>query len=255
MNRPLVIKLGGKALEGAQALEELARALKGHTAVLVHGGGHEVTAWSEKLGLAPRFEGGRRITDAPTLEVAVAVLAGLANKRLVAALRAHGVDAVGLSALDGIATVERVPGLGEVGTVTAIDPSLLRGLLECGRVPVLASIGQEAGVLLNVNADDFAAALAPALMARALVLLSDTPGLQLGGAVVREVANGDVEALLASPEVTGGMGPKLEAARAATKDGACETAYIAQWSGADTLTALLEGKGTGTKVAEGVAHD
>lgn len=255
MNRPLVIKLGGKALEGANALDELAQALRGETAVLVHGGGHEVTAWSEKLGLAPRFEGGRRVTDPATLEVAVAVLAGLANKRLVAALRARGVDAVGLSALDGIASVERVAQLGEVGRVQAIDPALLSALLEGGRVPVLASIGQADGALLNVNADDFAAALAPALKARALVLLSDTPGLVLKGQVVSEVPAGEVEALLASPEVTGGMSPKLEAARAATQSGACEAAYIAQWNGAGTLAALLAGSGTGTKVLEGVAHD
>ena len=255
MNRPLVVKLGGRALEGADALAELAQALKGRSAVLVHGGGNEVTAWSARLGLAPKFEGGRRVTDAATLEVATAVLAGLVNKRLVAALRARGVDAVGLSALDGIASVARVDGMGEVGRVSAIDPALLRGLLESGRVPVLASIGQEGGALLNVNADDFAAALAPALKAQALVLLSDTPGLILKGAVVGEVASGEIEALLESPEVTGGMGPKLEAARAATASGACDAAWIAQWNGAGTLDALLAGNGIGTKVAEGVAHD
>jgi len=209
VSRPLVVKLGGRALEGAGALDELEQALEGRSAVLVHGGGNEVTAWSARLGLEPKFEGGRRVTDAATLEVATAVLAGLVNKKLVAALRARGVDAVGLSALDGIATVARVAGLGEVGSVTAIDPSLLRGLLESGRVPVLASIGQADGALLNVNADDFAAVLAPALKAAALVLLSDTPGLILGGKVVSEVATGEIDALLASPEVTGGMGPKL----------------------------------------------
>jgi acetylglutamate kinase len=255
VNRPLVIKLGGRALEGTQALDELAAALEGKSAVLVHGGGAEVTAWSERLGLTPQFQKGRRVTDAATLEVATAVLAGLANKRLVAALRARGVDAVGLSALDGIATVAKVEGMGEVGSIQGIDPSLLCGMLEDGRVPVLASIGQEGGALLNVNADDFAAALAPALKAQALFLMSDTPGLLLQGNVVSEVANGEIDALLQSPEVTGGMGPKLEAARAATANGACDAAWIAQWNGPGTLTALLDGKGIGTKVFEGVAHD
>jgi len=253
--RPIVVKLGGRALEAEGALQELAGELGERPAVLVHGGGNEVTAWSERFGLAPRFSGGRRVTDPATLEVAAAVLAGLVNKRLVAALRSHGVDAIGLSALDGIATCERVEELGEVGRVTAIDPRLLEALLADGRVPVLASLGQDQGRLLNVNADDFAAEVAAALGAEALVLLSDTPGLLLGGAIVPAVAGADIEALLQSPEVTGGMAPKLEAARAATASGACEAAWIAQWSGAGTLSALLSGTGTGTRIAEGVAHD
>jgi len=255
VSRPLVVKLGGRALEAEGALKELAAELANRPAVLVHGGGNEVTAWSERFGLAPRFSGGRRVTDPATLEVAAAVLAGLVNKRLVAALRACGIDAIGLSALDGIAACAKVPELGEVGRVTAIDPRLLEALLADGRVPVLASLGQADGALLNVNADDFAAAVAAALSAEALVLLSDTPGLLLGGAIVPAVAAGDIAALLGSPEVTGGMAPKLEAARAATASGACEAAWIAQWRGAGTLSALLAGTGTGTRIAEGVAHD
>src|SRR4029077_20809731 len=121
---------------------------------------------------------------------------------------------------------------GEVGRITAIDPSLLVALLASGKVPVLSSLGQADGALLNVNADDFAAALAPALEAHALILLSDTPGLVIAGQVVKDVATGEIAALLASPEVTGGMGPKLEAARAATASGACSQAWIARWDGA-----------------------
>ena len=254
--RPVVIKLGGRALEAQGALRELAGELKDRPAVLVHGGGNEVTAWSERFGLAPRFSGGRRVTDPATLEVAAAVLAGLVNKRLVAGLRAHGVDAIGLSAVDGIAECDRIPELGEVGRVTAIDPGLIDLLLANGRVPVLASLGRDdAGALLNVNADDFAALVASALSAEALVLLSDAPGLVLGGAVVPAVASEEIAALLDSPEVTGGMGPKLEAARAATASGACASAWIARWSGAGTLSALLAGRGIGTRIAEGVAHD
>ena len=140
--------------------------------------------------------------------------------------------------------------------MTGIDPRLIDLLLEDGRVPVLASLGQdEAGALLNVNADDFAAAVASALSAAALVLLSDAPGLVIGGEIVTAVASADIEELLKSPEVTDGMGPKLEAARAATASGACETAWIARWNGAGSLQALLSGNGTGTRIAEGVAHD
>ncbi len=162
MKAPLVIKLGGRALEGPGARHELATAIAAleEPAVVVHGGGAEVSDWCLRLGLTPRFLDGLRVTDPPTLEVAVAVLAGLANKRLVAALRAAGVDAVGLSAIDGgIAAAELHPEaerLGEVGRVRAVAPALLETLLGRGHLPVLASIAAVAGRLLNVNADDFA---------------------------------------------------------------------------------------------------
>jgi acetylglutamate kinase len=251
---PIVIKLGGRALEGPASAAELARDLAPFAgrAVVVHGGGGEVTAWSTRLGLTSRFEGGRRVTDEATLEVATAVLAGLANKRLVAGLRAHGVNAIGLAALDGgIARVEPHPdtALGEVGVVGAVDATLLHALLARGLTPVIASIGAWAGRLLNVNADDLAAALAPALGANALVLLSDTPGLVLGGEVVPALDLAGLERALGSPEVAGGMGPKLEAARTAVAGGA-RVAWIASWNGAGTLPRLLEGQGGGTRIAQ-----
>jgi acetylglutamate kinase len=249
----IVIKLGGRALDSAGALAELAAdlgALAGR-AVVVHGGGAEVTAWCARLGIESRFEGGRRVTDAATLEVATAVLAGLLNKRLVAGLRAHGVNAIGLAALDG--GVARVaphadPALGEVGVVEGVDAGLLTALLARGLTPVIASIGAHGGRLLNVNADDLAARLAPALGAEALVLLSDTPGLVLGGEVVPALDLAGLDRALASPEVTGGMGPKLEAARAAVTGGA-RAAWIATWAGAGTIPRLLGGRGGGTRVA------
>ena len=244
---PVVVKLGGRALEAPGAVDGLAAdlaALAGQ-AVVVHGGGAEVTAWSARLGLAARFHGGRRVTDEPTLEVATAVLAGLANKRLVAALRARGVDAVGLAALDG-GMVQAAPhadaaALGAVGTVTGIDPTLLAALLAAGRTPVVASIGAAEGALLNLNADDVAAALAPAMGAIALVLLSDTPGLVLGGRVVRSLDRAALDRALEGGEVTGGMRPKLEAAAAAV-DGGTASAWIAEWMGVGTLARLLAGE-------------
>src|SRR5262249_30931932 len=136
--------------------------------LVLHGGGAEVTAWCMRAGLVPRFADGLRVTDPDTLEIAAAVLAGLANKRLVAALRAGGLDAVGLAALDGGTVRARrhalAATLGEVGEVDAVDVSLLVSLLAQGRVPVLASLGDDGhGALLNLNADDVAAAIAAAL--------------------------------------------------------------------------------------------
>jgi acetylglutamate kinase len=252
--RAVVLKLGGRALEGPEAVEALGRGLRAHggPCVLVHGGGAEVSAWSARLGLAPRFDDGLRVTDAATLEVAVAVLAGLANARLVAALRAAGVDAVGLTALDGgIATVVPHPAaarLGEVGRVAAVAPALLTALLAAGRVPVLASIGADGTRLLNVNADDLAAAIAGAIDARALILLSDTDGVRIDGAVAGQVTHDEAGALLAHPDVTGGMRPKIAAARAALEAGVPEV-RIAAWTGA--LDSLLSAHGAGTRFVPG----
>jgi acetylglutamate kinase len=244
---PVVVKLGGRALEAAGAVDGLAADLArlAGRAIVVHGGGAEVTAWSARLGLTASFCEGRRVTDQATLEVAAAVLAGLANKRLVAALRARGVDAVGLAALDGgmvrTAPHAEASALGAVGTVTGVDPALLTVLLAAGRTPVVASIGAADGALLNLNADDVAAALAPAMGAISLVLLSDTPGLVLGGKVVRTLDRAARDRALAGGEVTGGMRPKLEAAAAAV-DGGTPSAWIAEWTGAGTLARLLAGE-------------
>ena len=253
---PVVVKLGGRALEAPGAARELAAELAhlpGGT-VLVHGGGAEVSAWSARLGIAPRFLDGLRVTDPDTLEVVVAVLAGLANKRLVATLRAAGVDAVGLSALDGgTVEVERhadASRLGAVGQVVAVHPQLLETLLAQGRTPVLASIGAAGEQLFNVNADDLAAGLAGALRARALLLLSDTPGLRLDGLVVTRLGVHEVAAALTHPDVKDGMRPKLRAAAAAIEAGA-QRVVIGAWAGPGTLTALLAGEGGGTTFVAG----
>lgn len=248
---PVVVKLGGRSLEAPGASRELAAELARLSggSLLVHGGGREVTKWCARLGIAPRFLDGLRVTDPDTLAVAVAVLAGLANKRLVAALQVAGVDAVGLSALDGgtveVARHADASRLGAVGQVVAVHPQLLETLLAQGRTPVLASIGAAGEQLLNVNADDLAAGLAGALQARALLLLSDTPGLKLDGRVVARLDGREIAAALAHPDVKDGMRPKLRAAAAAIAAGA-QRVVIGAWAGPGTLTALLEGEGGGT---------
>lgn len=250
---PVVVKIGGRALEAPGAPRELAADVASLSGVplLVHGGGAEVSAWCARLGLAPSFVDGLRVTDAPTLDVATAVLAGLANKRLVAALRAAGVDAVGLSAADG-GIADAVPHpdaarLGAVGAVAGVRAGLLAALVSEGRVPVLASIGACDGALLNLNADDLAASLAGALGAPAFVLLSDAPGVVLDGAVAPELDADALDRALASGDVSGGMVAKLRAVRGALAAGA-RSAVIAAWQGPGTLPALLDGRAAGTRV-------
>ncbi len=258
MRAPIVIKLGGRALEGRMTVGEFAAdvAALSEAPILVHGGGAEVSSWCERVGLEPRFLDGLRVTDPATLEVAVAVLAGLANKRLVAAARAAGLDAVGLAALDGgIARVARHPRaacLGAVGTITRIMPDLLGGLLAEGRTPVLASIGAQDGALLNLNADDLAASMAAAFPAEMLVLLSDAPGLILDGAVVPRMDVEGLEAAMSHPGVGGGMIPKLGAARTALAAGVGKVT-IGAWSGPGTLARLLAGQQGTTLVPGAVA--
>jgi acetylglutamate kinase len=253
----VVIKLGGRALEHPGALAQLSDELRelGRAAVIVHGGGGEVSAWCARLGLASRFSDGLRVTDPATLEVAAAVLAGLANKRLVAALRSRGVDALGLAALDaGLARVTPhadADRLGEVGEVRAIETSWLDRLMAEGRIPVLSSLGADGARLLNLNADDLAAALAGALRA-ALLLLSDVQGVRLGGRVAMRLEISEIARALESPEVTGGMVPKLRAAERAIELGASEV-WIAPWAGAGTLAALLSGRAPGTQITRGEA--
>ena len=247
---PYVVKIGGRALEG-EARAELARdvaAVAGRV-VLVHGGGADVSTWCTRLGIEPRFHDGLRITDPATLDVAVAVLGGLSNKRWVALLADHGVRALGLCALDaGIADVVAHPQsavLGAVGEVRAIDAAALRTLLDFGITPVLASIGACEGELVNINADDLASAVAGALATPALVLLSDTPGLVLDGAVVPQLDARGLGEALDHPQVKGGMRPKLLAAQRALESGTARV-IIAAWNGPGTLSSLLTGKGQGT---------
>lgn len=251
-----VVKIGGRALEMPGASRELAAEVAAFPGVvlLVHGGGAEVSAWSERMGLTPRFVDGLRVTDAATLEVATAVLAGLANKRLVAALRERGVDAVGLSALDGgtieVAIHPRADELGEVGAVHGVRPELMETLLATGRVPVVASIGDRDGRLLNLNADDVAVALAQGLGARSLVLLSDAPGVRLGETFASDLDGRGVTAALAGDDVQGGMRAKLNAARSGIAGGIGEI-WITAWQGAGTLAALANGTAVGTRIHGG----
>ena len=250
---PIVVKIGGRALEGG-ARAELARevATLAGRVVLVHGGGAEVTEWCARLGIEPRFHEGLRVTDEATLEVATAVLGGLANKRWSALLAAHDVRAAGLCALDaGIADVAmhaQSDVLGAVGDILSIDAAPLLALLDAGITPVLASIGACDGALVNINADHLAAAVAGALQTPVLVFLSDTPGLVLDGQLVPHLDPAGLTGAITHPDVTGGMVPKLHAAQRALDLGA-RRVIIAAWNGPGTLTALVQGTGAGTTLA------
>jgi len=188
MSDVMVAKIGGSTL-GADdtALEDIvALQHRGLRPVVVHGGGALISDWLKVHNVPTRFERGLRVTDARTLDVVVAVLAGLVNKRLVAALTAAGGRAVGVSGADGGLLKARLldEKLGYVGEVAEVDMRLLLDLLDAGFVPVVAPIAVQwqgespTGQLLNINADTAAGAVAKALAARWLVFLTDVPGIR-----------------------------------------------------------------------------
>lgn len=244
---PITIKLGGTAGAHAAGVDALIeRAVPGWT--VVHGGGTEIAAWSERLGIVPQTVDGLRVTDPATLEVVVAVLRGIVNARLVAAFSARGVAAIGLSGVDGdLLRAERFDDrLGSVGRVTEVNAELLARLAADGTVPLVAPIARgDATELLNVNADEAAGAIAAARGGR-LLLLTDVPGVMRGDLPLAALTADEAEGLLADDTATGGMRPKLRAAIAAARGG-CRV-QIVNGRDPDAVRDALDGQMTGTTV-------
>jgi acetylglutamate kinase len=214
----VVIKVGGNAIERRKdetLLDLVLLRYVGMLPVLVHGGGPEVTAMSQRLGLTPRFRNGLRVTDAATMDVVKMVLTGKVSPDLVATINRLGGQAVGMSGEDGptIIAEELDPELGLVGRVVQVNPEPITALLARNYIPVIASIGLGYdGNAYNINADTVAAEVAVALGATKLILMTDVPGVLDGGkAVVSEVGHDDALRMIEAGEVTGGMIPKLQA--------------------------------------------
>ena len=214
----VVIKVGGNAIDHARdetLLDVVLLRYVGMQPVLVHGGGPEITAMSERLGLKAEFKDGLRITDDRTMEVVKMVLTGKVGPDLVAAIHKLGGQAVGMSGEDG-PTIIAEPldeAMGFVGRVTQVNKEPISALLGRGYIPVIASIGLGYdGHAYNINADTVAAEIAVALDAAKVILLTDVAGV-LGhdGQVVPVLAKDDARRRIEKGEVTGGMIPKLEA--------------------------------------------
>lgn len=230
-----VLKVGGELLEHPADLSRVVEHVRAAAPplVLVHGGGRELTAELTRRGATPRMVDGIRVTDDAALVTAVSVLGGTINTRLVAALTAAGVRAVGLTGVDGGALRSwRAPrvrsrsgamvDLGHVGQpMSSADPSLLRLLCAHGWVPVVASIGVSAdGALLNVNADVAASHLAVALRATRLLVLGATDGVfDANGSTIAMLSRTAAEALIDSGAARDGMAAKLEACARASACG------------------------------------
>ncbi len=223
-----VVKVGGRvqgnpdlALQIAEVWDAQTRSL-----VLVHGGGDEVSALQQAFGIKAEFVNGRRVTSVQDIELVRMGLSGSANKRLVSALVREGVRAVGISGEDAsliAATPIDAATLGHVGEVQRVNVSLLLHLLDGGYLPVISpvsrNIGLELGPTLNVNADDAAAAIAVALEARELLLISDVPGILDGDRVLGALTAAAAADLVARGTAGGGMAAKVNAALTAVRGG------------------------------------
>jgi len=219
-----VFKIGGRAQSDAGLAAAVRAAATSDQVVVVHGGGDQVSALQRRLGLTPKFNGGRRVTTTDNLEIVQMVLSGSANKRLVATLVSEGVRAVGISGEDDGLLCARATAretLGEVGAPTRVDARLIEILMTSGYVPVISPLArdEDTGGTLNVNGDDAATALAIAVGADELVLVADVPGVIADGVVVAELDVERASALIENGTARDGMAAKLQAARRAVELG------------------------------------
>jgi acetylglutamate kinase len=221
----VVVKYGGNALAGSSdvdAASTFARDIAlmhavGIKPVVVHGGGPQISALMERLGKKPEFRNGLRVTDQETIEIASMVLLGTVNPQLVSAINVHGARAVGVSGQDaGLLQVnQRDPELGFVGDIHSVDPTVLLSAIHDNAIPVVATIGSDvSGQAYNVNADTAAAAIAVALGAEKLIYLTDIEGLRAvkddPASLVRKATASEIDAMLKTGSIDGGMIPKME---------------------------------------------
>lgn len=222
-DKVIVIKIGGSTLGSHDTtLEDIVELQRqGKPLVVVHGGGKLITDWLTKQGVTSRFVEGERVTDQPTLEVVISVLAGLVNKDIVATINSRGGRAAGISGVDG-ALIEGKIGdkeKGYVGAVVKVNTGILESLMAAGFVPIIAPIGlnaydrpTDAPLTLNFNADVVAGEIAAAIGAERLIFLTDVAGiLDQSGKLLPHLSPRDAEALMASGVASGGMIPKIKA--------------------------------------------
>jgi acetylglutamate kinase len=261
----VVIKYGGNAminpeLQQAFAADMVFLRYAGIKPVVVHGGGPQISRMLDRLGIVSEFRGGLRVTTAEAMDVVRMVLTGQVGRELVGLINQHGPFAVGLSGEDARlftavrrqATVDgELVDIGQVGDVAQVDTSAVDDLIAAGRIPVIATVAPDAaGVLHNVNADTAAAALAEALGARKLVVLTDVPGLYTSwpdtSSLTSSIDADALEKLL--PSLEAGMAPKMEACLRAVRGGVPAAHVVDGRVPHSTLLEVFTSEGVGTMV-------
>lgn len=234
----VVIKYGGSVISGGEVDLAFARDCvmlynAGVRLVVVHGGGAAVTSTAARLGVDTRFVNGQRYTDQAMIEVVTMVLAGTVNTEIVRLLSSATLPAVGISGVDGkLMIAEKLlstdgADIGLVGDVASVNISLINTLVDNGYIPVVATVSADNdGTLYNINADLVAGALAGTLRADLLLFMSDVAGVVVDGTVVASLTAQEIEYLVRSGSITGGMIPKTNAALAALRNGVAETRIL-----------------------------
>ncbi|MCK0116560.1 acetylglutamate kinase [Isoptericola sp. S6320L] len=263
----VVVKYGGNAmidddLKAAFAQDMVFLRQVGLRPVVVHGGGPQISKMLDRVGIASEFRGGLRVTTPEAMEVVRMVLTGQVSRELVGLVNAHAPRAVGLSGEDGglfgavrrHATVDGEPvDVGLVGDVVQVNPSAVEDLLEAGRIPVVSTVAPDVDdptQVLNVNADTAAAALAVALGAKKLIVLTDVEGLYTSWpdptSLVEQITAGELATLL--PSLTSGMVPKMEACLRAVQGGVPRASVIDGRQPHSVLLEVFTSRGNGTMV-------
>jgi acetylglutamate kinase len=269
-----VVKLSGKATEDQENLSSLAEELAllhqvGIRICVVHGGGKQLSELASRMGIEQTIIEGRRVTDDATLEMAKMIFAGKINTDILSALRNRGIEAVGLSGVDGnIVHAERRPpkeilnretgersqvDFGHVGDVVKINSRLLTVLLDQGYLPVISSLGADAeGTVFNINADTIAAEIAAQLKAEKLILLSDVDGIYLRPGVpdtkLSRLTADEAEAMINEGTATGGMIPKLQSIITLLRRGVHSAHILSGITRNALLTEIFTDSGTGTMI-------
>lgn len=272
--KTFVVKFSGKVTEDKENLASLAEELAllhqvGIRVCVIHGGGKQLTELAQKLGVVQTVIGGRRVTDDETLDLAKMIFRGKINTEILSQFRRRGVQAVGLSGIDGgvVTAVKRPPkdvlnketgetevvDFGHVGDVVSVDSSLIDTLLDSGYLPIISSLGaDDDGRIFNINADTIASEIAASLGAEKLILLSDVNGIYLDekneDTKISKLTTADARHMIDTGRATGGMIPKLESL-ISLLDRGVKSAHII---GGNTRNALLAevftDEGTGTMV-------
>lgn len=268
----VVVKYGGHAMVDPELSAKFARdmvqlKLSGINPIVVHGGGPQIGSMLERLKIESRFEDGLRVTDKATIEVVEMILAGYINKSIVAGIQKAGGKAIGISGKDGnlcVATKlkrtrtnkdtgqEEDVDLGFVGDPGKINPDVLETIIHSEAIPVIAPIGVGLdGETYNINADTFAGAIAVAMKAKRLLLLTDVAGvLDNNKTLLPELTLGDIDRLTAEGVITGGMIPKLESCASVVRGGVDGVVITDGRVPHCVLLELLTPHGVGTRISE-----
>ena len=269
-NKTVVVKYGGHAMGNAELGRAFARDIallkqSGVNPIVVHGGGPQIGAMLDRMGIESRFEGGLRVTDQKTVEIVEMVLAGSINKEIVALINAEGEWAIGLCGKDGNmvfaekahktvrdpdSNIERVLDLGFVGEPAEVDRTLLDLLARSEMIPVLAPVapGRD-GHTYNINADTFAGAIAGAVQAKRLLFLTDVPGvLDRDKKLIDQLTVAEARALIADGTISGGMIPKVETCIYAIERGVEGVVILNGKTAHSVLLELFTEHGAGTLI-------